>query len=338
MTKALVTGITGQDGSYLAELLPEKDYKVLGMHRRTSVPNFTNIEHLKNKITLVCGDLNDGHSLNEAVKEFQPDEVYNLAAQSDVKISEFQPNFTWETNAAGPVRLLEAIRKHAPKAKFYQASTSEMFGTALPPQNELTPFCPASPYGEAKRWAHEQLKSFRAQGIFAVGGILFNHESPRRGFNFVTRKITSNLAKIKLGFLDRFELGNLDAKRDWGFAGDYVEAMYLMLQQEKPEDYVVATGETHTVREFIETAGVALGMPITFKGIGADEKVLFNGREIITINPALFRRKEVEFLQGNASKAKEHLGWEPKTKFHELVELMAKSDLKLFSDKNFYIH
>ena len=331
MKKALVTGVTGQDGSYLAEFLLEKGYKVFGMHRRTSVPNFTNIEHLRNKITLVCGDVTDGHSLNEVIKEAMPDEVYNLAAQSDVKVSEFQPNFTWEANAAGPVRLLDALRKNCPTARFYQASTSEMFGTAQPPQNEATPFCPASPYGEAKRWAHEQLKSFRAQGIFAVGGILFNHESPRRGFNFVTREITSGLVKIKLGLMDNFELGNLDAKRDWGFAGDYVEAMYLMLQQDKPEDFVISTGETHTVREFVSAAAEAIGMSVEFNGSGVHEKALWNNKEIMSINPALFRRKEVEFLCGDARKAKQYLGWEPKTKFRQLAELMAKSDLKLFS-------
>ncbi|MBI4140520.1 GDP-mannose 4,6-dehydratase, partial [Candidatus Woesearchaeota archaeon] len=303
MKKALVTGVTGQDGSYLAEFLLEKGYKVFGMHRRSSVPNFTNIEHLRNKITLICGDVTDGHSLTEVIKEAMPDEVYNLAAQSDVKVSEFQPNFTWEANAAGPVRLLDALRKNCPTARFYQASTSEMFGTAQPPQNEATPFCPASPYGEAKRWAHEQLKSFRAQGIFAVGGILFNHESPRRGFNFVTRKITSSLVKIKLGLMGEFELGNLDAKRDWGFAGDYVEAMYLMLQQDKPDDFVISTGETHTVREFISAAAEAIGMSVEFTGEGVHEKAVWNNKEIMSINPALFRRREVEFLCGDARKA-----------------------------------
>lgn len=328
--KALITGITGQDGSYLAELLLGKGYQVYGMHRRTSTPNLQNIAHILNRLNLVSGEMTDGHSLTELVKEIKPDELYNLAAQSHVKISESQPTFTWETNAFGVVRLLEAIKKYSPQTKLYQASTSEMFGNSCAPQNEQTPFDPKSPYAEAKKWAHEQVKNYRTQGLFAVSGILFNHESPRRGLNFVTRKITSNLAKIAAGKIKKFELGNFDAKRDWGFAGDYVCAMHLMLQKQRPDDYVIATGETHTVRDFILAAAQTIGMRVKFEGTGVNEKVIWIPYEhcIISVDPKYFRQNEVNYLLGDASKAKKELGWTPATKFYDLVEMMVNFEIK----------
>lgn len=326
--KALITGVTGQDGSHLADLLLSKGYEVYGMHRRTSTPNFQNITRIKDKIKLVCGELTDGHSLMEVVKETQPDEIYNLGAQSHVKISESQPMFTRETNAYGVSRLLDAITKYAPDAKLYQASTSEMFGSSPPKQNEHTHFNPQSPYAEAKLWAHEEVGRYRRKGIvFGVSGILFNHEGPRRGENFVTRKITRNLARIKLGLLEKFELGNLDAKRDWGYAGDYVQAMYLMLQQDIPSDYVVATGDAHTVREFVQATADVLDMKIEFTGTGVDEKVMCAGKTILTIDPQYFRRNEVNYLCGDSSKARKELGWAPTTNFEQLVQMMAIADL-----------
>lgn len=331
---ALITGITGQDGSYLAEFLLERGYTVFGMHRRTSVPNFQNIEHIKNKIHLVYGEMTDVHSLNDVVKEVHPDEVYNLAAQSDVKISESQPSFTWETNAFGVARLINAITKFAPSAKLYQAGTSEMFGSSPPPQNENTAFVPQSPYGEAKLWAWEQMKIARVNGLFAVTGLLFNHESPRRGLNFVTRKITHALSSVKLGLLDRFELGNLEAKRDWGFAGDYVRAMHSMLQQENPCDYVISTGESHTVKEFVQAAADALKMKISFDGEGVEEKVFWDARQIISVDNKLFRNQEVNYLCGDSSKARSELGWHPTTTFKQLVEIMVTADMKQLTRQN----
>ena len=332
MKKALITGVTGQDGSYLSELLLEKGYEVYGMHRKTSTPNFTNITHILDKIKLVCGELTDGRSLTELVKELQPDEVYNLAAQSHVQLSESQPTLTWETNAFGVVRLLEAIKKYSPATKFYQASSSEMFGNSQPPQNEQTAFQPQSLYGESKAWAHKQLKKYRENGIFAVGGILFNHESPRRGLNFVTRKITSNLAKIAFGKAKKFELGNLDAMRDWGYAGDYVAAMHLMLQQEKPDDYVIATGELYTVKDFVQAAAEQMGMHITFEGEGLHKKVMWESDCIISVDQQYFRAQEVNYyLCGDARKAQSELGWQPKVDFKELVRMMVHADVSLFS-------
>lgn len=329
--KALITGITGQDGSHLAELLLQKNYEVYGMHRRTSTPNFQNIQHIQDKINLVCGELTDGSSIHDIIKEIQPDEVYNLGAQSHVKESEKQPIFTFNTNALGVVWLIEAIKKHIPATKFYQASTSEMFGNSPPKQNENTLFDPRSPYAEAKLWAHKQVVQYRNEGIFAVGGILFNHEGPRRGEAFVSRKITTNLAQIKLGLKDNFELGNLDAKRDWGYAGDYVKAMQLMLQQQNPSDYVISTGEAHTVREFIKTTAETLDMKITFEGKDLNEAAYWNDKKIITINPKYFRIQEVNYLCGDSSKAKKELNWTPEITFTKLAQMMALSDLQKYS-------
>lgn len=333
MAKALITGLTGQDGSYLAELLLSKGYDVYGLVRRTSNDPFARFpEETRRKISVTYGNLRDISSIERAISECMPDEVYNLAAQSDVGISFKVPEETFEVDYYGVGRLVNAILKIKPDAKLYQASTSEMFGKTPPPQNEESPFQPASPYGEAKRKAHEDfIEGYREKhGLFACSGILFNHESPRRGEHFVTRKITLSLAKIKLGLQESFELGNLDAKRDWGFAGDYVDAMWRMLQQEKPEDFVIATGIAHSVREFVSAAAEALGMKITFEGagldeIGKDEK----DRIILKINPKFYRPIEVDALRGDASKAKRILGWSPKTTFEELARMMAESDLKL---------
>lgn len=316
--KALITGVTGQDGSYLAEFLLEKGYEVYGLTRRTSTPNYNRIAKIVDKIKLVSGDLLDQHSLTNAVKETQPDEVYNLGAQSFVKTSWEQPMFTGESTALGVTRMLEAIRFAKPDAKFYQASSSEMFGKVREtPQNENTPFYPRSPYGVAKVYGHWITINYReSYDIFAVSGILFNHESPRRGLEFVTRKITNTVAKIKLGKADKLHLGNPESKRDWGFAKDYVEVMWLMLQQEKPEDFVIGTGETHSVRECVEFA---------FKAAEIDNwenKVVFN-------DPRYTRPAEVDLLIADASKAKKVLGWEPKTSFEELIKIMVEEDLKL---------
>jgi len=337
MKKALITGITGQDGSYLSEFLLEKGYDVYGMHRRSSVDgHLERVDHLKGKINLVCGDLLDFYSLEKIIRDIKPDEIYNLASQSQVGVSFQQPYLTAEVNWLGVERLLDLVKKYTPEAKFYQASTSELFGEALEtPQNEKTPFNPVSPYANAKLKAHEAVKRERDKGLFACGGILFNHESPRRGLEFVTRKITDGIARIKLGIPQRetgkdyLEMGNLDSRRDWGFAGDYVKAMWLILQQERPDDYVIATGETHSIREFLESAAEAAGLNINWEGknvneIGYDQ----NGRKIVIINPKFFRLKEVHYLQGDASKAKKILGWEPKVKFEELVGVMVESDIE----------
>ncbi|MEK6758639.1 MAG: GDP-mannose 4,6-dehydratase [Deltaproteobacteria bacterium] len=313
--KALITGITGQDGSYLAELLLSKGYEVYGMVRRSSVERFERLEQIKDKVTLVQGDLTDQSSLDEAIKEIQPGEVYNLAAQSFVPTSWNQPTLTGEVTGLGTTRLLEAVRKHCPTARFYQASSSEMFGMVREvPQTELTPFHPRSPYGVAKVYGHFITVNYReSYGLYACSGILFNHESPRRGLEFVTRKITNGVARIKHGLSEELRLGNLDAKRDWGFAGDYVEAMHLMLQQTEPDDYVVATGETHTVREFVE---IAFGSA----GLKWEDYVVFDKR--------FMRPAEVDLLVGDPSKAKEKLGWTPKVSFEGLIQMMVESDIK----------
>jgi GDPmannose 4,6-dehydratase len=315
MKSALITGITGQDGSYLAELLLDKGYKVYGTVRRLSTPNMENIRHLEGKIELISADLLDQSSLTDAVREAQPDEVYNLAAQSFVGTSWGQPVLTGEFTALGVTRVLEAIRAVNKDIKFYQASSSEMFGKVVEtPQKETTRFHPRSPYGVAKAYGHYITLNYReSYDMFACSGILFNHESPRRGIEFVTRKISHAVARISLGKQDKLELGNLDAKRDWGFAGDYVEAMWLMLQQDNPDDYVVATGETHSVQEFVDLAFQAAGISDWQK-------------YIVSNHPAHLRPAEVDYLIGDYSKAEKALGWKPKTGFKELVEMMVKSD------------
>ncbi|MCX8036305.1 MAG: GDP-mannose 4,6-dehydratase [Candidatus Sumerlaeia bacterium] len=315
---ALITGITGQDGSYLAEFLLSKGYEVVGMHRRTSIENFDRIEQIVDQITLVQGDLLDQNSLEAIIKQYRPCEVYNLAAQSFVPTSWTQPLLTGEITGLGVTRLLEAIRIIDPSIRFYQASTSEMFGKVQAvPQNEKTPFYPRSPYGVSKLYGHWITINYReSYGIFACSGILFNHESPRRGLEFVTRKVTSAAARIKLGQIAELRLGNLDAKRDWGYAGDYVEAMWLMLQQDRPDDYVVATGETHSVRELVETAFRCVNL---------------NWEEFVKIDQKLVRPAEVDLLIGDATKARTKLGWKPKVSFEKLVAMMVESDLRYFS-------
>ncbi len=314
MKKALVTGVTGQDGSYLAELLLAKGYKVTGMVRRSSTENFERVEHLRDKITIRQADLLDQLSLIDLIEETEPDEIYNLAAQSFVPTSWIQPALTGEFTALGVTKMLEAIRLVNKKIKFYQASSSEMFGKVLEiPQNEKTPFYPRSPYGVAKVYGHFITVNYReSYDIFAVSGILFNHESPRRGLEFVTRKISDGVARIKLGLAHELRLGNLDAKRDWGFAGDYVEAMWMMLQQKQAQDFVIATGETHSVREFAE---------IAFEHVG------LNWKKYVKVDKRLFRPAEVEQLVGDASKARRILGWKPRVGFKELVHMMVDADL-----------
>ena len=345
--KALITGITGQDGSYLAELLLEKGYEVHGIIRRSSSINTWRIDHLykqpgilDKKLFLHYGDVTDTVSITGLIKRIQPDEIYNLAAQSHVKISFEIPEITANIDALGMLKILEAVRELGltEKTKIYQASTSELYGKVQEtPQNETTPFYPRNPYAVAKLYAFWILKNYReSYDMFACNGILFNHEGERRGFNFVTRKITIGLSKIKLGIDDpKFDgvlkLGNLDAKRDWGYAKEYVEAMWLMLQQDKPEDFVIATGETHTVREFVEACCKELDIEIEWRGegideIGVDKKT---GKTIIASDPVYFRPAEVDILLGDPSKAKEKLGWEAKTKFEDLVKLMVKSDFEL---------
>ncbi len=311
---ALITGITGQDGSYLAELLLGKGYEVYGMVRRSSVEKFDRVEHIKERLHLIQGDLTDQSSLDEAIKEIQPDEVYNLAAQSFVPTSWNQPTLTAEVTAVGATRILESIRKHKPDTKFYQASSSEMFGKVREvPQKEDTPFYPRSPYGVAKVFAHYITVNYReSYNLFAVSGILFNHESPRRGLEFVTRKVTDGVARIKLGLSKELRMGNLDAKRDWGFAGDYVEAMWLMLQQDSPEDYVIATGKDHSVKNLLEVAFGCVGL---------------KWEDYVVVDPKFVRPAEVDHLLGDASKAKRELGWEPKVSFEELIRMMVEADL-----------
>ncbi len=330
--RALITGITGQDGSYLAELLLQKGYAVYGLVRRTSNDPLVRLNNLAadRRITVIYGNLRDAGSLARAIAVSNPDEIYNLAAQSDVGISFECPEETFETNYHGLGRLIHAAMAHNPNIRIYQASTSEMFGKTVPPQNEHSPFAPVSPYGEAKLRAHEDfIVGYRAKhNLFLCSGILFNHESPRRGKHFVTRKITASLAKIKLGLRDSFELGNLEAKRDWGFAGDYVEAMWAMLQQPTPRDYVVATGVSHTVRDFFNAAAKALDMPVSWHGEGLKETATDrSGRTILRINEKFYRPQEVNYLLGDAACARETLGWQPRCHFEELVAMMAKSDL-----------
>jgi GDPmannose 4,6-dehydratase len=316
--RALITGITGQDGSYLAELLLDKGYEVYGFVRRLSTPNIGNIQHIQDKIHLVSGDLLDQGSLQDAMKEARPDEVYNLAAQSFVKASWEQPVLTGEFTGISVTRVLEAIRHTDKNIRFYQASSSEMFGKVTEtPQRETTRFYPRSPYGVAKVYGHYITVNYReSYDMFACSGILFNHESPRRGIEFVTRKISNSVARIKLGLQDKIQLGNLDAKRDWGFSKDYVEAMWLMLQQDTPDDFVIATGETHSVREFVELAFQAAEIPDWERYVESN-------------NPKFNRPAEVDYLIGDYSKAKNELGWTPKTSFKELVEMMVKSDIEL---------
>ncbi len=313
---ALITGITGQDGSYLAEFLLEQGYRVVGMQRRSSTETLWRIAHLLDKIELVQGDLLDQLSLIEIVKEYQPDEVYNLAAQSFVPTSWQQPVLTGEFTALGVTRLLEAIRLVKPDAKFYQASSSEMFGKAVEvPQNERTPFYPRSPYGVSKVYGHYITINYReSYGLFAVSGILFNHESPRRGLEFVTRKVTHGVAKIKLGLAKELRLGNLEARRDWGYAPDYVRAMWLMLQQEQPDDFVVGTGKTYSVRQLCEIAFSCVGL---------------NWEDYVVVDPALFRPADVDLLVADATKARTVLGWRPTVSFEEMIELMVDADLRL---------
>ncbi|MBP7774187.1 GDP-mannose 4,6-dehydratase [Candidatus Woesebacteria bacterium] len=319
MKKAFITGITGQDGSYLAELLLEKGYKVYGLTRRTSTQNYERIQHLMHNpnLELVSGDLIDQQSLTFALQQIQPDEVYGLAAQSFVKTSWEQPVLTGEFTALGVTRTLEAVRFACPQARFYQASSSEMFGKVQEvPQKETTPFHPRSPYGVAKVYGHWITINYRESfNMYAVSGILFNHESPRRGLEFVTRKIANAVARIKLGKQTHVELGNLEAKRDWGYAKDYVEAMWLMLQQDTPDDYVIATGETHSVQEFLELACQVAEIP--------------DWQSVYKHNPKYDRPAEVDLLIGDASKAQQKLGWKPKTTFRELVELMVRTELEI---------
>jgi GDPmannose 4,6-dehydratase len=318
---ALITGITGQDGSYLAELLLEKGYDVHGMVRRASTEKFDRIEHLRDRITLHQGDLLDHRSLVDAMRDSAPDEIYNLAAMSFVAISWIQPTLTAEFTGVGVTRVLEAMRDTCPEARFYQASSSEMFGKVLEvPQTETTPFYPRSPYGVAKAYGHFITVNYReSYNLHATAGILFNHESPRRGLEFVTRKITWHAAAIKHGLLSELPLGNLDAERDWGYAKDYVEAMYLMLQADKADDYVIATGETHTVRNCVEIA-------FDEAGIGADKV-----DQYVRLDPQFLRPAEVDQLIGSPAKAKANLGWEPKTSFEELIRLMTRADLALLA-------
>ena len=339
MKKALITGITGQDGASLAELLLEKGYEVHGIKRRSSLFNTDRIDHLyqdphdsDRRFILHHGDLTDSSSLIRIIQQVQPDEIYNLAAQSHVAVSFEEPEYTANSDALGALRILEAIRILGleKKTRFYQASTSELYGLVQEtPQKETTPFYPRSPYAVAKLYAYWITVNYReAYGIYACNGILFNHESPVRGETFVTRKITRALARIKLGLQDCVYLGNLDAKRDWGHAKDYVEMQWLMLQQDKPEDFVIATGEQYSVRDFVNAAAKELGMTMTWRGSGVEEVGAVNGKDIVKVDPRYFRPTEVETLLGDASKAKQKLGWTPKITFKELVSEMVREDLK----------
>lgn len=320
MKTALITGITGQDGSYLAEFLLEQGYRVIGMVRRSSTENFSRINHFADRVEIVQGDLLDQFSLISLLQTYRPSEVYNLAAQSFVPTSWNQPVLTGEFTALGVTRMLEAVRLVDPQIRFYQASSSEMFGkVAETPQNELTSFYPRSPYGVAKVYGHWITVNYReSYDLFACSGILFNHESPRRGLEFVTRKVTFNVARIHLGLADTLALGNLDARRDWGYAAEYVQAMWLMLQQDEPDDFVIATGETHSVRELVE---------IAFAGVGR------RWQDHVVIDPALVRPAEVDLLLGDADKARRVLGWKPRMTFTELVGLMVDTDIALLKEE-----
>ena len=333
MKNALITGITGQDGSYLAELLLEKGYNVYGIMRRKSVADYGNVEHIKDRINFIYADMTDIVSLINAMRTSEADEVYNLAAQSFVGTSWEQPIATAEIDAVGVTNILEAIKIVKPEARFYQASTSEMFGLVQEiPQRETTPFYPRSPYGVAKLYGHWITKNYRESfDMYACSGILFNHESERRGKEFVTRKITDAVARIKLGVQDHLELGNMDSKRDWGHSKDYVKAMWLMLQQEVADDYVIATNETRTVREFVEIAFSHVGIEIEWSGVGVDEtgKDKSTGNTLVKINPKFFRPAEVDILIGDPAKADKNLGWTREISFSQLVERMVKNDLEL---------
>ncbi|MBS1492663.1 MAG: GDP-mannose 4,6-dehydratase [Bacteroidetes bacterium] len=338
--KALISGVTGQDGSYLAEILLKKGYEVHGIIRRSSSFNTGRIDHLmtdkeimNKSFFLYHGDITDTSNLNRLLEKIHPDEIYNLAAQSHVKVSFEVPEYTAEVDAIGTLRFLDAIRETGIKTKFYQASTSELYGKVQEvPQKETTPFYPRSPYGVAKIYGYWIVVNYReAYNLFACNGILFNHESPRRGETFVTRKITRAVAAISKGKQDKVTLGNLDSKRDWGFAPEYCEGMWMMMQKDTPEDYVLATGETHTVKEFTELAFKSVGIEIAWEGkeeneIGKDTK---SGKIVVAVDPTYYRPTEVDLLIGDASKAKKNLGWEPKVKFEELVDIMVKADLKI---------
>ncbi len=345
--KALITGITGQDGSYLAEFLLSKDYEVHGLVRRSSLFNRQRIEHIFlnsendriDRFFLHYGDLTDSSNLNRLLEIIRPDEIYNLGAQSHVQISFEVPEYTAEGDAIGVLRFLDAIKEVGIETKFYQASTSELYGGASEfPQNEHTPFYPMSPYAVAKLYAYWVVVNYReAYGIHACNGILFNHESPRRGENFVTRKITLSAAKIMHGLQDKIKLGNLDAKRDWGYAPEYVKGMWLMLQQKKPDDYVLATGEAHTVRDFADLAFKELDMHLEWEGDGANEKGIETrtGKVRIEVHPEYYRPTEVDYLVGDSSKSREKLGWIPGVKFHELVRIMTKADLSFIMNPTY---
>ncbi|MFP4687414.1 MAG: GDP-mannose 4,6-dehydratase [bacterium] len=339
MKKALVTGITGQDGSYLAELLLEKGYEVHGIRRRTSVFNTERIDHLyedpeikEKKLYLHYGDMVDASNLSRLIEKIDPDEIYNLAAQSNVAVSFVQPEYTADVDGLGTLRLLDAIREARIETRIYQASTSELYGKVKEtPQDENTPFHPRSPYGCAKLYAYWIIRNYReAYGLHASNGILFNHESPRRGERFVTRKITRAVARIKAGLQEKVYLGNLDARRDWGYAPEYVEAMWLILQQDQPGDYVIATGETHSVREFATAAFAAGGYQLTWEGQGTEEKGIDknSGNVLVEIDPKYYRPAEVDLLVGDPSKAERELGWRPRVTFSRLVEIMVKADLE----------
>jgi len=334
--KALITGITGQDGSYLAELLLNKGYSVFGIVRRSSSFNTGRIDHLienypLDKFDFFRGDITDINSLIGVLKQIEPDEIYNLAAQSHVKVSFDMPVYSFDTASEGTLKLLEAVRSLELKCKIYQAGSSEMFGSSPPPQNENTPFCPRSPYAVGKLAAHYLCINYRdGYNMWIANGVLFNHESPRRGETFVTRKITRAVARIKLGIQDKLYLGNLNARRDWGYAPDYVEAMCLMLQQDEPDDYVIATGESHSVREFAEAVFEYAGFDLVWEGKGLEEKGIDakTRQVLIEVDSRYFRPLEAESLLGDATKARRKLGWEPKTKFEELVEIMVDADMK----------
>lgn len=328
--RALVTGITGQDGSYLAELLLEKGYEVYGLVRRSSNDPYARIEHIKKRIRILCGNVTDLGAVRIAMEEARPDEVYSLAAQSHVGNSFQCVVETMETNLYGVLKVVDEALRVNPNVRIYQASTSEMFGNALPPQNEHTPFNPQSPYAEAKVVAHERIVvPYRNAGNFICSGFLFNHESPRRGKQFVTRKITHSFAKIALGLQKCVELGNLDARRDWGYAPDYVAAMWAMLQQERPEDFVIATGHARTVQEFVDTVASMMNIHLTWFGEGVNKVAHDQFRNIIVrVNPEYFRSSEVYYLQGDDTKAKRMLGWKPKTSFEDMVRMMVDNDIK----------
>jgi len=336
--RALITGITGQDGSYLAEFLVEKGYEVYGLMRRVSTDPLMRIEELSlgKKIKLIYGDLRDLSAVIRAIEESNPDEIYNLAAQSHVAVSFKVPEETLEINYFGLGRLVNKAMSHNKNVRIYQASTSEMFGSTKPPQNEQSTFRPQSPYAEAKLKAHEDfVVGYREKhGLFICSGILFNHESPRRGKHFVTRKITHSMAKIKAGLQDHMELGNLDAKRDWGYAKEYVELMWVILQQDAPQDFVISTGESHTVREFVEETAKVLGIKLTWKGKGVKEVAMDDkGKVILKVNKNYYRPSEVNYLLGDSSHAFKVLNWKPKVAFHELVRIMAEADLASISYK-----